>query len=197
MMLSLRNKSINQDLNKGIIAGIGFVFLFFSIIVKTKIDSFLFFIVPLALLYISITLNYIIEYSSKKIKPSYLTPAIFIIVAIVSINPKWINNYFSSNNLERSIRIYNANVYKELNKIIPDNIHVVMNMSSFEDIDVMFYNRGITAYHWTLPEEDFKSFEERKIPIAVFEPHGNYNLPDHVLKYPYLYIIKKNLIDFQ
>lgn len=197
IILSLRNKSINQNLNVGIISAIGFVFLFFSIIVKTKVDTYLFFIVPLALLYISISLNYIIEFSSKLIQHGYITPIIFIIVAIVSINPIWINDYFSINNKERNNRIYNANIYRELNKSLPDSIHVVMNMNSFEDMDVMFYNKGITAYHWTLSENDFKSFEQRKLPIAVFESHGRYNLPDYVLKYPYLYIIKKKLIDFQ
>lgn len=196
ILLSLRNKLIDSNLNLGIIAAIGFVFLFFSIIVKTKVDTYLFFIVPLALLYISISLDYIIELLGKMIKPNYLTPMICIIVATVSINPQWIKNYFSANNKERNERIFNANIYRELNKNLPDSIHVVMNMNSFEDIDVMFYNKGITAYHWLLPEEDFKSFEYRKIPIAVFEPHGNYNLPDYVLKYPYLYIIKKKLIDF-
>jgi len=196
MVLSLKDKSINKKLNWGIFAAICFVFLFFSIVVKTKVDTFLFFIAPLVLLYISIALDYVIRLLGKVIKPIYITPIIFIICAIISLNPIWIKNYLSPNNIERNNRIYNANIYRNLNKYLPDSIHVVMNMNSFEDIDVMFYNKGITAYHWTLPEKDFKSFEQRKIPIAVFEPHGNYNLPDYVLKYPYLYIIKKKLKNF-
>jgi len=125
-----------------------------------------------------------------------LIPVVFLFVSFVSINPEWIENYFSIKNIVRNERIYNANIYRNLKKFLPDSIHVVMNMNSFEDIDVMFYNKGITAYHWTLPEEDFKSFELRKIPIAVFEPHGSYNLPDYVLKYPYLYIIREKLKNF-
>lgn len=115
---------------------------------------------------------------------------------MISINPIWIKDYLSPNNIERNNRIYNANIYKKINEIIPDSINVVMNMNSFEDIDVMFYNKGVTAYHWTLFEEEFKSFEQRKIPIAVFDSHGSYNLPQYVLQYPYLYIIDEKLKDF-
>lgn len=196
MYISIRIKYVRHNLNLGIIAAIGFVFIFYSIIVKTKVDTYLFFVVPLALLYISIALDYFIEYLRTIIKPKYLAPIIFSIAAFISINPVWIESYLSNKNITRNERIYNANIYKNLRKILPDSIHVVMNMNSFEDIDVMFYNRGITAYHWTLPEEDFKSFEQRKIPIAVFESHGNYKLPDYVLKYPFLYIIKQELMNF-
>src|SRR5690606_9343736 len=38
MLLSIRNKTIKQNLNWGVIIAISFVFLFFSIIVKTKVD---------------------------------------------------------------------------------------------------------------------------------------------------------------
>lgn len=197
VILSFKNKTINQNLNLGIISAIGFVFLFFSIIVKTKVDTYLFFVVPLALLYISISLDGLIKLSGRIFKPKNFAPLIYIAVGLLALNPSWIKSYFSPHNTERNNRIYNAKIYKQVSELIPDSIKVVMNMNSFEDIDVMFYNKGITAYHWTLPEEDFKSFEQRKIPIAVFESHGNYGLPDYVLRYPYLYIIEKQLIDFQ
>ncbi len=197
ILLSVQEKSINKNLNLGVITAIGFVFLFFSIIVKTKVDTYLFFVVPLALLYISIALDYINRLLEKLLEPTYIAPpVIFTVVAFLSLNPQWIMDYLSPNNEERNGRIYNANIYRNLNNDLPDSVRVVMNMNSFEDIDVMFYNKGITAYHWALPADDFKSFEERKIPIAVFESHGNYHLPEYVMTYPYIYIINKKLIDF-
>lgn len=68
MIISFRNKLINQSLNWGFITALFCVFLFFSIIVKTKVDTYLFFIVPLALLYISISLEFFIEFAIKKSK---------------------------------------------------------------------------------------------------------------------------------
>jgi len=70
MYISIRNRSVEQNLNWGVIAAIGFVFAFFSIIVKTKVDTYLFFVVQLAFLYISVALDYIIEFSSRIIMPN-------------------------------------------------------------------------------------------------------------------------------
>lgn len=195
-LISLRSKSIKQPLNRSVIVAIGFVFLFYSIVVKTKLESYLFFIAPLVLIYIAIVLDFIMEGLSKFSKSILVTSIVFVLAATMSFNPIWVSEYFSSSNKERNDRIYNATIYKNIENIIPDTIHVVMNVNSMEDVDVMFYNKGITAYHWWLPEEEFKSFEKRKIPIAVFESHGNYGLPEYVLKYPYIYIIKKPLRNF-
>lgn len=194
--LSLRSKSIRQDINWGLIIGMTFVFCFFSYIVKTKVDTYLFFIVPLALLYIALAVDSLLALAARRIMPLYIMPVLVLALAYWTLNPEWISSYLSPDNKERNERIYNANIYRNLKQELPEGYKVVMNMNSFEDVDVMFYNPGITAYHWTLPEEDFKSFEERKIPIAVFEPHGDYNLPEYVLRYPYLHIINKQLKNF-
>lgn len=196
MIMSVKNKSILQNLNWSIIIAFWFVFFFFSIIVKTKVDTYLFFVVPLANIYIALTIDYFLRWSGKKIKPIFATTIILLTCTLLTMDPQWTVKYFSAENTSRNERIHNATIYKELYKDLPDSVKVVMNMNSFEDIDVMFYNKGITAYHWTVPEEDLKTLELRKIPIAVYESHGNYNLPEYVLKYPYLHIIKKKLKDF-
>lgn len=196
IFLSIKIETIRKHLNYGIMVTIVFVFLFYSIVVKSKVDTYLFFIAPLAMIYIAVALDSLIILLSKRIKPWMSISFLVIVISFLSLRPIWIGNYLSLKNLERNDRIYNANIYRNLKKFIPDNVKVVMNMNSFEDVDVMFYNKGITAYHWTLSEEDFKDFEKRKLPIAVFETHGNYKLPEYVLKYPYLYIIKKELRNF-
>lgn len=53
ILLSFNNKSINAKLNWGIIGALNFVFIFFSFIAQTKVSTYLFFIIPLALVYIS------------------------------------------------------------------------------------------------------------------------------------------------
>src|SRR5690606_21665050 len=138
------------------------------------------------LLYIGLAVDSLLALAARRIMPLYIMPVLVLALAYWTLNPEWISSYLSPDNKERNERIYNANIYRNLKQELPEGYKVVMNMNSFEDVDVMFYNPGITAYHWTLPEEDFKSFEERKIPIAVFEPHGDYNLPEYVLRYPYL-----------
>lgn len=193
VIISIKDKRVNVPFNISILTAIIFVFSFFTFIVKTKVDTYVFFVVPLTLIYIAITIEYAFQ---KWLNNKYLRTLVCLIFIYLCVNPYMISKYLSPKNIARNDRIYNANIYRNLSKHLPKDVKVVMNMNSFEDIDVMFYNKGITAYHWTLSEADFKDFELKKIPIAVFEPHGNYNLPDYVLKYPYIFIIHEQLKNF-
>ncbi|MCS6928480.1 MAG: glycosyltransferase family 39 protein [Saprospiraceae bacterium] len=191
--VSVWHRRINFSSNTAIVTALVFVFLFYSIIVRTKITTYLFFIVPLFLIYIGLAIDFLFE---KVLKYSMLQVSALFAICCLCLNPKVIAEYLSSPTGEREKRIYNAKIYRNLKSELPSNVKVVMNMNSFEDIDVMFYNEGITAYHWTLSEEDFRNLRDRKIPIAVFEPHGNYQLANYVWEYPYLFIIRKKLESF-
>lgn len=197
VFFSISKKTINNKFNYAIMLSICFVFIFFSFIVKTKIDTYLFFVVPLALIYISVSIDKLITGINKMIKFRFLVLLISIVLIYISLNPKWFIEYMSPKNAVRNAHIHNAEIYRHLKYYVPSNCHVIMNMNSFEDIDVMFYDNKITAYHWTLSENEFKSFAQNKLPIAVFEPHGKNTLPEYVLKYPYLYIIHKKLLEVE
>lgn len=191
-ILALFRKNMAPDLLLSFAVQIITVFCFFSFIVKTKVDTYFFFVVPLCLAFSAIA----IYHFCRLVKKRYFIIPSLIIIIFFSLNPVAIKNYLSSDNVERNNRIYNADIYKNLRKNIPDNIKVVMNMNSFEDIDVMFYNNDITAYHWTLPDSDILKMKQKKIPIALFQAHGNYNIPEYFSGYPYLFIIQKSLKDF-
>ncbi len=182
-------KKYQGALYRAIMISLLFVFLFFSVVVQTKIEAYLFFITPMAHILIAIALYQILQLSRKM----WLKISVLFIVLIVNLNPFEIAEYLSDHNQERNNRIYNANIYRHVREYIPAGVKVVMNVNSFEDIDVMFYNPGITAYHWRLTEEDFKQLKRKQVPVAVFEERGNYNLPEYVTKYPYVYIIRKHL----
>ncbi|HNR07758.1 MAG TPA: glycosyltransferase family 39 protein [Saprospiraceae bacterium] len=190
LLLSFIKKEISGRLNAGIIAGMLFVFWFFSVFVKTKVDTYVFFIVPLGLIYISLGLNYIFE---KLGKSRLVLAALVLATVYLSLNPSWFINYLSPQNNERNIRIYNTEIYKALNRLLPPNVKTVVNMNEFEDIDVMFYNEGITAYHFTMTEQDFEELKVKQIPVGIFIPHGKYIWPKYVEDYPYLYPIDQEL----
>lgn len=190
--MALFKKHINAKLRLAFAAEIITVFCFFSFIVKTKVDTYFFFVVPLCLAFSAIAIYYLFIF----LKKAYLTLPVLVAILFFSLNPTQIIEYLSPDNVERNDRIYNARIYKNIKADMPDSIKVVMNMNSFEDIDVMFFNNDLTAYHWTLPESDIAELRQKKIPIAVFQAHGNYNIPEHLLAYPYLFIIRKPLKDF-
>ena len=168
-----------------------FVFCFYSFIVATKIDTYIFFIVPILFLFIAIATYWIIRKRNLSLRL-----AIIVILVMLTLRPDFFWKYYSSSNTERNDRIHNAAIYKNLKKCIPPNVHLVMNMNTFEDVDVMFYNNDITAYAWTMSEDDAKNLAGKKVPIAIFKPHGDYQFPAWINSYPYLYIIDKELKNF-
>jgi 4-amino-4-deoxy-L-arabinose transferase-like glycosyltransferase len=190
---TLKHKKVKSNLNISIFISMLFVLFFYSLIVKTKVDTYIFFIVPFCFIYIAYFIFYLFN---SVIKNKILYIISICCCAFLILNPMQIINYTSNTNIERNNRIDNAILYKKIKYTLPKDVKVVMNMNSFEDIDVMFYNNGITAYHWTLPEIDFVNFKKNKIKIAVFKPHGDYNLPKYVIEYPYLFIINEDLRNF-
>jgi 4-amino-4-deoxy-L-arabinose transferase-like glycosyltransferase len=192
-LIYLKKLKTNNTLFLAFLSSILVVFCFFSFIVKTKVDTYLFFIVPLCLSFSAIGIYYI----GQRIRKNVLLISTLVIMGFLALNPIQIINYLSPENTERNDRIHNARIYRSVGSIIPEHTTVVMNMNSFEDIDVMFYNNHLTAYAWTLAESDINMLREKKIPIAVFQAHGSYNIPEHFSGYPGLFIIPRLLKNFE
>ena len=92
-------------------------------------------------------------------------------------------------NPAREKLMYNTRIYKNLSKTLPPHVKNVINMNSFEDIDVMFFNNEINANHWWIDVKLLDSLKQKKVWIGAFKNHGNYNLPPEYENYPYLYKI--------
>ncbi len=195
-ILTTFKSSPNRKITAALISAILVVFCFFSFIVKTKVDTYLYIVVPLCLMFIAYALNYF----GKRISNITLKRIYFIFtistILILDLKPNEIVNHLSSKNTYRIEHTYNANIYRNLRKYLPQQYKLVMNMNSYEDVDLMFYQNDITAYSWCSSEKDFAELEKRKVPVAVFKWHGGYTLPNYVKKYPYLYIIDVELQNY-
>jgi 4-amino-4-deoxy-L-arabinose transferase-like glycosyltransferase len=169
------------------------VFCFLSFIVKTKVDTHFYFVVPLCLCFSAIAIHVL----CGKLRSRLQVLLSLVIIGFLALNPIGIALYLSSDNTERNNRLYNASIYRNLKKIIPPNTKVVMNMNSFEDIDVMFYNNDLTAHSWTLPESDERQLRQKRIPVAMFQPRGSFNIPEYYSGYPGLFVIPVILKDVE
>ena len=94
---------------------------------------------------------------------------------------------------ERAVKLQHEAIYKNIHAYIPANIKIVMNVNTHDNLAIMFYNDDIRASFSCVDEEDFYRLAAKKTPIAAFENHGEYVLPDYLLNYPYLYIIHQRL----
>ncbi len=168
--------------------------LFFSFIVQTKVETYLFFTAPLLMLFAAVAWVALLDRLKSR-------PAVFVLSALLlydALHPAHIAGYLSEKNTERQARIYNAKIYKSLSRILPARVHTVMNMNSFEDIDVLFYNNNITAaHHWTVSPADLARLQKSRVPVAFFIPHGgSYHLSPEAVSYPFGYQIQIPLKPF-
>ncbi|MCC6185822.1 MAG: hypothetical protein IT256_01575 [Chitinophagaceae bacterium] len=109
-----------------------------------------------------------------------------------SLDSEQINTYSKEVNYRQS-KIYNTNIYKQIDQLVPSNINVVINLNAMEHVDAMFYSKRIEAYHSEISEAEFEKFAQKSIPIAAFASREGHVLPDYIVRYPLLYIIKANL----
>lgn len=166
-----------------------FTFCFFSFVVKTKVHSHFFFVVPFALIFIANAFSNLIESRRNKI----ITSIIIIGISYLSIQPKYFIDYLNKGNYIREKFIHNANIYRNIKKCIPNDTKYVANINALEHINVMFYNNDITACQKSLAEKDLNLLKLKKEKIAVFESHDAYQINDTTLQYPYLFIIHQKL----
>jgi 4-amino-4-deoxy-L-arabinose transferase len=180
----------NNTLFISLLGMFSLVFCFFSFLVASKLSSYFFIVAPIGFIFIAIAINGLIVSLFEKNLILSLVLVFFCLVK--SFNVKEILNSRLQNK-ERERIIYNTNVYKSLKSKLPKECAIVLNVNQFEHLDVMFYNNGLTAYHYCISEEDLNKLALHQTKIAAFESRFGYNLPDYILKYKYLSIINEQL----
>jgi 4-amino-4-deoxy-L-arabinose transferase len=181
-----KTKNKNVHLSAPILIAVLLVFLFFSIVVKTKVLSHIFFIAPFVMMLISYSILFIIK---KWIRRPYAIVFLLLVVFILYAKPEKIFFYQSSKNESRNIQLLNAMVYKKVGKTLPKG-SVVVNVPDW--ISFMFFNKGIVAYD-NFSQHEIDSLKARKVPIVAFEHVQNRPLPVYISNYPYLKLIHEEL----
>lgn len=169
-------------LSASLLAGVLFVFVFFSIIVKAKVISHFYFVAPFVMMLMAYFMVYILR---EWIPKAYLAIVILTGIFILNGKPEKIILDQSSENQERNANISNAGIYAALQSRLPKGV-IVTNVP--DCISFMFFNKGADAYEF-LTEEHLRILEERKVPVFAFDHINDRPLPDYILHYPYLQLI--------
>lgn len=190
MLYTLWARRIQKEHKYLLILPVLIVFLFFSFVVTTKVTGFFFVVYPLIIMMSALFLDAMLSFIPKWRSASllFLCPAL----AFWSLNPHKITDY-TANKSYRDTKSAHTQVYKQLGQLMPAGVRVLMNVSSFEHADVMFYNPSIIAYQYVVSEAACRELAARKEPIAVFEEREGYAIPDYLKQYPYLHIIPVKL----
>lgn len=179
----------NRKLYRSLIIYFLTVLGFFSLIAATKVESYFFVVVPIGFIFIASALTPLTKVKWKK----HLFAILALVLAYNTFQSARLTKMFNPADGERVARIHNSRIYKNLYKILPDDINLVINVNEFEDVDIMFYNPGIAANHYWYSPERMEVFREKGIKIAAFRSRPGYQMPNYVMQYPDLFIIDVNL----
>lgn len=112
-------------------------------IAQTKLPSYLFIIAPIGFICIAVAANHLFD-----LVQSNLVCGFGIIVLVYFTFQPFSSYNIRINNPARENLIHNTNIYKNVGALLPPEFKTVINVVGFQDIDIMFYNDDITAYHW-------------------------------------------------
>jgi hypothetical protein len=185
----IQKKQFNLNLMIAFSSIIVFVFCFLSYVVKTKVHSHFFFVIPFILIFIANAISELIQVRNNKI----ITSIILVLIAYLSIQPKYFIDYLNKGNYIREKFIHNADIYRNIKSNIPKDVKYVTNINGLEHINFMFYHPEIKACQWCLSSKDLNLLKLKKEKIAVFESHDAYLINDTTLQYPYLFVIHQKL----
>lgn len=166
------------------------VFCFFSFLVQTKMKAYFFMVAPLCIVLEGIAFYWLLSLFGRfKV---WVAPVLVIICICYVLDWKQISDYTHEINYRQS-KIYNTELYKKIDRFVPEDIDVVLNCNNMEHVDLMFYSKRLEAYHSQIRESEFREVTKNGKRIAVFPERYNYPLPDFIRNYEHLYIIPLEL----
>ena len=166
-------------------------YCFFSFMVTSKLQSYMFVVVPLMFIMMAITTGTVLQWIRVPVFVQVILAGYF---SFLLLNTNSIKNKHDPDDSYRQAKIHNTKVYKELKDAMPADVKVVSNLPEFADVECMFYNKGITAYHYNPSRGEFKMLLEQRLRVAAFKDHSKYWIPEYMLdETPYMYVIRREL----
>lgn len=155
------------------------VYLFFSLVVRTKMPSLVYPVVVIVLVTIAVGIEAVVRFGvGQGRRLPFVISAAGLLAAAYSLKPWQIALYRGKTNETRNAMISNTEVYKSLKDVHLDN-RIILNCKSFEDTDVMFYTDH-RAYQWFPIETVFDSLQQAGHRFAAFKSHTNQYLPEYI-----------------
>jgi hypothetical protein len=151
------------------------VYLFFSLIVATKMPGFMFPVAAIGFILMAIGCNNFLLWLNQYTQPIFAT-VVLGILGILSMQAERIVQFRSSNNTGRNILLANTHIYQQIPNIIGPNV-VVFNCKAMQDPAVRFWTPN-NAYQLFPESEVMDSLLHNGYKVAAFVSHHNQNLPE-------------------
>lgn len=185
-VFSMIQNSFNRSLSIAMAAMFAVVYLFFSVVVKTKMPGLTFPVAGIGYIWIATGCYAVIHYVNNAVvfnrdvvKMGFGFVALLGIL-IINLNPAKILYERRADNEVRNAEIHNTEIYQKLHQFVsPDDI--IINCKSFEDTEVRFWQPN-NAYHWWPTESQVDSLVKMGYKLSAFDNHNDQILPEYIKK---------------
>jgi hypothetical protein len=196
MTPNVEHTQVNRNLTLAFFSMIMVVYLFFSIIAKTKLTAYTFPVNALIWIIIAMGIFQVYELVSKKrtFYPHLIFFVFSMLMVIGALRPWSITAYRDPDNNSRNKKIHNTRIYKTL---LQDSTYalenrIIINCKGFEDIALMFH-QNVNAYHWCPHRKTLDSLLIAGHQFAAFNNHTKHKLPPYITKNESIVVIHKKL----
>lgn len=188
LFVSFRSNALHAEFRNSLLLMIAAVLVFFSFVAQTKMPSYVFIAVPMAVIFIGIGLQSLLKYLNYP-----LLKILFIALVLLDAWKPWWSYKQRVHQPERERKIANTQIYKNLLTQLPPGYSTVVNVNQFEDVELMFYQPQLNAYQWWIDTNELAILQVKGIKLAAFRNRGGYQLPPAYERYPELYWIDETL----
>lgn len=181
ILLILITKTSNNAIRYALIACFASIFIFFSFIVKTKMQAYFFPACLIGIIFIAFAITDLCRRFNIHSHGMYMFSFFY---CIYLFNYEATTSYWHSPyDPNRIGKAKNTELYKHLKEHIPPNVKCVLNVSPFASPEVMFFNDDLTVYDSQQDPATLQWLANKKIPVAVFKDHGSSKMPDFIRNY--------------
>lgn len=180
------DKRLHNRLNLSLAIYMCITYVFFSLVVQTKMIGYFFVAAPIGYIYMAISLAKIsIIPKAGKI----LFVPVLLLSALHLLNLGEIRRQHDPDNIWRQNKIHNTEVYKQAYQYLPKDVDIVINLGTFSDVEFMFYNPGINAFHYCFTEVEMEQILKQGKKIAAFNNRHATRLNDCIKGYAGIHVI--------
>lgn len=149
---------------------IALIYIFFTL-AASKLPSFCFIISPLVYTLIGLAFTSWIQSKSQALR--LLALAFLGLCLYSNAQPWWLyQSHFEAEHIAE--KRADANLYRQLDTLLGDEIDVLVNAKPFADVEVMFFSK-YQSYCWT-SEENYEKLKAQGLRIASFD-YGDSPVP--------------------
>lgn len=167
-------KQIYPRMSVAMIAMFSVVFLFFSLVVATKMPGFTFPVSAIGFMIAAIGFYTFFEWISEKYGRKTAT-SLVIIFSLLCMQPEKIIQYRSDANTDRNTFIFNTNIYRKIPEVVPPDA-IIFNCKPIQDPAVRFWTDN-NAYQLFPESAVIDSLLNQGYKIAAFTDHNDQRIP--------------------